>query len=281
MDHPDQNIAGSTSAQSTQPTPGKPLRLTYGSEREELQFGDLHLPDSPGPHPTVILIHGGFWRARHGLDLMTALADDLAGRGIAAWNIEYRRVGDSDGGWPTTLLDVAQAADHLRTLAPTYNLDLNRVVTIGHSAGGHLAFWLAGRPHIPKDSPLASADTPLPLAGAISLAGVVDLHLTWQLNLSNGAVVELLGGSPDEVSERYEAASPTALLPLGIPQVLIHGTEDDSVPLQVSQSYAAAAIAAGDSVKLVELAGVDHFALINPYSEAWTITVEALQELLR
>jgi len=278
--NPDQNIPGSTSTQSTQPTPGKPLRLTYGSEREELQFGDLHLPDSPGPHPTVILIHGGFWRARHGLDLMTALADDLSGRGIAAWNIEYRRVGDSDGGWPTTLLDVAQAADHLRTLAPTYNLDLNRVVTIGHSAGGHLAFWLAGRPHIPKDSPLASADTPLPLAGAISLAGVVDLHLTWQLNLSNGAVAELLGGSPDEVSERYEAASPAALLPLGIPQVLIHGTEDDSVPLQVSQVYAAAAGVAGDKVTLIELQGADHFVLIDIKSAAWARTVEELQKLL-
>ncbi len=235
----------------------EPLRLIYGAEAEQVQFGNLYLPGSTGAHPTVILIHGGFWRAPFGYPLMTALAEDLVTRGIAAWNIEYRRIGDEDGGWPATLLDVAHAADYLRELAPTYNLDLKRVVSVGHSAGGHLALWLAARPRIAKDSPL------------------------WRLKLGSGAVAELLGGSPGEVPERYAAGEAAALLPLGVPQVLVHGTEDDRVPLQVSQSYAAAAIAAGDSVKLVELAGVDHFALINPYSEAWTITVEALQELLR
>lgn len=275
--NPDQQTTDST---STQAAPGKPLRLIYGSEREELQFGDLHLPGSPGPYPIAILIHGGFWRTRYRFDLMTTLADNLATRGIAAWNIEYRRVGDADGGWPATLLDIAQATDYLRKLAPTYNLDLKRVLTIGHSAGGHLAFWLAGRPHIPKDSPLASTDTPLPLAGAISLAGVVDLNLAWQLNLGNGAVAELLGGSPEEVPERYEAASPAALVPLGTPQVLIHGTEDDSVPLQMSQVYAATAGVAGDKVTLIELQGADHFTLIDANSAAWARTVEELQKLL-
>ncbi len=259
----------------------EPLRLIYGAEAEQVQFGNLYLPGSPGSHPTVILIHGGFWRAPFAYPLMTALAEDLVTRGIAAWNIEYRRIGDEDGGWPATLLDVAHAADYLRELAPTYNLDLKRVVSVGHSSGGHLALWLAARPRIAKDSPLAGTDAPLPLAGAISLAGVADLELAWRLKLGSGAVAELLGGSPGEVPERYAAGEAAALLPLGVPQVLVHGTEDDRVPLQMSQSYAAAAIAAGDSVRLIELGGVDHFALINPYSEAWTITVEALQELLR
>jgi acetyl esterase/lipase len=253
------------------------LHLDYGSEL--LQFGELHLPDKTGPHPLVILIHGGYWRSRYGLDLMTGLAEDLAVRGIAAWNIEYRRMGDPGGGWPGTFLDVALAADYLRTIAPAHDLDLRRVIPIGHSAGGHLAFWLAARPHIVQISPLAN-DNPLALAGAISLAGVVDLELAWRLKLSNGAVIDLLGGGFDEVAERYLAASPAALLPLGIPQVLIHGTADDSVPLQMSLAYLAKAQAAQDVVKLIELEGVDHFALIDPASDAWAVTMEELQKLL-
>src|SRR6266516_7793120 len=126
------------------------VRLSYGPET--LQFGELHLPTGSGPFPTVILIHGGFWRNPYGYTLMTSLAEDLAARGIAVWNIDYRRIGDIGGGWPNTFLDVAKATDFLRSLAPTYALDINRVVTVGHSAGGHLALWLAARPHIPRDS---------------------------------------------------------------------------------------------------------------------------------
>jgi acetyl esterase/lipase len=219
---------------------------------------------------------------------MNGLAEDLTARGIAVWNIEYRRVGDAGGGWPNTLLDVAAAADHLLTLAPRYALDLRRVVAIGHSAGGQLALWLAGRPRVPQDSPLAGAYPPLPgeekaalrLAGVISLAGVNDLVLGWRLNLGSNAVGEFLGGSPDEFPERYAAASPSALIPLGVPQALVHGTADDRVPLRVSQEYILAALAAGDQVNLIELEGVDHFALINPHTAAWTRTIEALQDLL-
>ena len=252
--------------------------LAYGPE--PLQFGELYLPNKKGPHPLVILIHGGYWRARYGLDLMTGLAQDLAARGIAAWNIEYRRVGDPGGGWPGTFLDVALAADYLRTVAPVYNLDLQRVTSIGHSAGGHLALWLAGRPHIAQNSPLAVSLDPLALAGAISLAGVIDLELAWRLHLSNDAVIDLLEGDFDAVPDRYIAASPAALLPLGIPQVLIHGTADDSVPLQMSLEYLAKATAAHDAVRFIELEGVDHSALIDPKSEAWSITIDELEKLL-
>jgi acetyl esterase/lipase len=271
-------------------TSGETLHLAYGPEY--LQFGELYLPAAPGPHPTVILIHGGYWRARYGLDLMTDLAGDLATRGYAAWNIEYRRVGDAGGGWPGTLLDVALATDYLRILAPTYELDLQRVVPIGHSAGGHLALWLAARQRIARNSPLACSHIappvsndqetapPLALAGAISLAGVVDLELAWRLDLSNGAVVELLAGSFTDVPERYAAASPAAMLPLGVPQVLIHGTNDANVPLQVSQAYAAAARAVNDPVAYIELESIDHFDVIDPHSRAWTITIEELQKLI-
>ncbi len=266
-----------------------PLQLKYGPE--PLQFGDLYLPNSPGTHPIIILIHGGYWRARYGLDLMNGLAEDLAQRGYVAWNIEYRRVSDPGGGWPGTLLDVALATDYIRTLAPTYAIDLKRVIPIGHSAGGHLAFWLAARPRIPlfaPNSPLIGSQlpndteetaTPLTLAGAISLAGVVDLAMAWRLNLSNGAVVELLGGIFTDVPERYAAASPAAMLPLGVPQVLIHGTHDENVPLQVSQSYAKAARAVNDPVTYIELAGIDHFDVIDPHSNAWAITTNELEKL--
>src|SRR5579859_891365 len=151
----------------------KTIHLPYGSAAG--QFGELHLPTGPALHPTVILIHGGFWRAPYDYTLMTALAEDLAKRGIAAWNIEYRRIGDPNGGWPATLLDAARAADYIQTLAPQYALDLKRVVTIGHSAGGHLALWLAARSRIAKSGILSQfvdgREIPLAIMGAISLAG--------------------------------------------------------------------------------------------------------------
>jgi acetyl esterase/lipase len=166
------------------------------------------------------------------------------------------------------------------------------VVPIGHSAGGHLAFWLVARPRIslfvhnselintqhPDDN--KETTTPLALAGVISLAGVVDLQMAWQLNLSNGAVVELLGGSFTDVPERYLAASPAAMLPLGIPQVLIHGTSDDSVPLEVSQAYVKVARSVHDPITYLELEGVDHFDVIDPHTYAWAITINELQKLV-
>lgn len=256
-------------------TKGK--KISYG--QEVLQFGDLYLPEGEtGPHPVVILIHGGFWRNGYGLSLMEGLAESLARRGIASWNIEYRRVGDANGGWPNTLLDVAQAADYIRELAPTYSLNLARVLAMGHSAGGHLAFWLAARHRLPENSPLTSS-APLSLKGAISLAGAVDLEHTWRLNLGNGAATELVGGGFDSVPERYSLASPAALLPLGVPQVLIHGTSDDRVPLIISQDYAKRATEAGDPVTLIELPGTDHFAVIDPRSTAWIATLREIQKL--
>ena len=258
------------------------VRLTYGPDAQH--FGALHVHDTSGLHPLVILIHGGFWRVPYAYTLMTGLADDLARRGIAAWNIEYRRVGDPGGGWPNTLLDVANAADFVRTIAPTYSLDVQRVVAVGHSAGGQLALWLAARPHIPQGNvsdALASTTSPLALTGVISQAGVSDLEMGWQRNLGNGAVAELINATPDVEPARYTAASPASMLPLGVPQMLVHGTADDRVPYDMSQSYVARAQAAGDNAQLITLPGVDHFALIDPSSQAWSITVDALQQLLR
>ena len=265
-----------------------PVRLAYSPEY--LQFGELYLPTGNGPYPVIPLIHGGYWRARYDLTLMNGLAEDLARRGYAAWNIEYRRVGDKGGGWPGTFLDVARAVDYVRVLAPRYQLDLRRVVPVGHSAGGHLAFWLAARSRIPTHSPLAGSSiaaregeqaTPLPLAGAISLAGVLDLETAWRLHLSNDAVVELLGATFPDAPERYAQASPAAMLPPGIPQILIHGTRDTNVPIEISRAYAAAAQSPGGPVTYLELEGIDHFDVIDPRSTAWEKTVKALQQLLQ
>jgi acetyl esterase/lipase len=218
----------------------------------------------------VVLIHGGFWRAAYDLGLMRPLAADLAARGIAAWNLEYRRVGQPGGGWPGTLNDVAAGVDALAVAAPGLGLDLDRVALVGHSAGGHLALWAAGPP-LPGSPPrrvLARA--------AVSLAGVADLEAGDAERLGNGAVAAFIGAGRADAPERYLAASPIACLPLGIPQLLVHGDADDDVPVAQSRAYAAAAGAAGDHAELLELAGEGHFVVIDPSSAAWAATTDWL-----
>ncbi len=250
----------------------------YGEAPE--QMGELWPPGSggaAGPHPVAVLVHGGYWRARWRLDLMHAVAADLQRRGIAVWNLEYRRVGSAGGGWPGTFEDVAAGFDALHGLAGRYRLDLDRVAVVGHSAGGHLALWLAGRARL-EHGP--GARPRLQPALAVALAGVCDLVEAARRHLSQDAVLELLGGGPLEREEAYRLGSPAALLPLGIPQILVHGTADSSVPFDISERYAAAARAAGDTCELVALDGVDHFALIDPASTAWRTTVERLGRVL-
>jgi acetyl esterase/lipase len=261
--------AAPPAADSTVPGPVTPgERIAYGTDRQ--QYGDLRLPTGDGPHPVAVVVHGGYWQAAYGLALMDALATALTAEGWATWNIEYRRVGDAGGGWPNTLLDPAAATDHLRKLAEPHRLDLARVTVIGHSAGGHLALWLAGRHRIPAGDPLHVAN-PLAVARVVSLAGVADLKQAFDLKLGGGVVTTLLGGTPAEVPGRYAAASPAALLPLGkqVRQVLIHGAEDRVVPPVVSKDYHAAATAKGDTAELVELPGIGHFEVIAPQGEAW------------
>jgi acetyl esterase/lipase len=250
-------------------------RLYYGDD--PLQFGDLRLPHGRGPHPLVIWIHGGFWRAQYDLAHAGHPSAALTAEGIATWNIEYRRIGNPGGGWPGTFLDVAAAADHVRRLAGEYDLDLGRTIAAGHSAGGHLALWLAARSRIPYTSPLFQPD-PLSMRAAVSLAGAVDLRHAWELQLRDGIVRDLLGGTPGEVPDRYAAASPPELLPLGVPQILLHGTEDDSVPCEMSVEYCRVAQASGDAANLITLDGADHFDLVDPRSVWWPATVEAVRK---
>lgn len=266
-----------SSAILERPAPPADLRLPYGAE--PLQFGDLRLPRGGGPFPVVVGIHGGYWRNRYDLTYFGHVCATLTARGIATWNVEYRRLGDAGGGWPGTLLDVAAAVDGLRTLAAAHHLDLARVVSVGHSAGGQLACWLAGRHRIAPSSPLHSAQ-PLALRGVVALAGVLDLRRAWELRLSDNVTEQLLGGTPAVVPDRYAAASPYALLPLGVRQALLHGTQDASVPYEISARYTGRARALGDAVELTTLAGVGHFELVDPTSAEWPAVERAVLTLL-
>lgn len=266
---------GSSDTRAPKPEPAPP-RHTYGTAAS--QFGELSIPNGEGPFPVAVAVHGGFWSSSFDLTHLRKFCAALAESGWAAWSVEYRRVGD-DGGWPNTFLDVAAATDHLRALAPEHKLDLKRVVSIGHSAGGHLALWLTARHKLAPGSALHRPD-PLPLRGAVSLAGVCDLRRAHQLKLGGGAVEQLLGGAPDAVPDRYALASPVELLPLGTQQVLVHGADDPLVPVQISRDYQKAAVAKGDAAELVELAIVDHFTLIEPRSTAWPSVKGALAKFL-
>jgi len=239
--------------------PPADARLAYGTDPN--QFLDLRLPASKNKvaYPLVINIHGGYWRAKYNLDHAGHLCAALTARGLATANLEYRRVGNDGGGWPGTFADIRSAYQFLRQTAQVRNLDAQRIVVMGHSAGGQLALCLAA--HEPS------------LTRVVSLAGVVDLLRAYQLHLSNDAVVEFLGGTPREVPDHYREADP---MQLSIPQArqwLIHGSADDVVPPDCSRDYAAAKQKRSGPEKekahWLEVSGAGHFDLIDPRTPAW------------
>jgi len=245
-------------------TPGQSHR--YG-DGQRAQRAELHLPAGAGPHPIVVTIHGGSWTVGVGKPVLRGLAGDLVRRGFAVWNIEYRRLGRGQGGgWPATFADVGAAIDELDRL--TAPLDLDRVTLYGHSAGGHLALWAAGRAHLPAGAPGAHPRV-APIA-AVSAAGVNDLAQAAR-ETPGGVVAQLMGGQPEELPERYAAGDPIALVPLAIPVLLVHGTDDATVSVRRSRNYAQAARAAGASVDLVEIPGEAgrHRSHVLPGSASW------------
>ena len=249
--------------------PAKPPSGTTRHHYGELddQFGDLFLPKGD-PRGTVVLLHGGFWLSDYGLDLMSPIGRALAQDGWAAWNLEYRRL-DAGGGWPTTFEDVAAGVDHLTKLG----IDPEPVVVLGHSAGGQLAAWAASR----------SAQTPggaskVGICGVVSLSGVLDLAGGARDNVGNGAIERLMGGSPDEVPERYRLGDPVELVPAAGPVACVRGSQDDVVPAAQSKAYVRAARAAGADASLTTVAG-DHFTIIDPHDQAWATTVRLVTGL--
>ncbi len=251
----------------------------YGTQSH--QYGE-YWPGRTGA--LVILIHGGYWREKYRLDLMHPMAADLQARGYSVWNVEYRPMDIAGGGWPGTFEDVASAVDAAVDLDPGA-IDPERIGLIGHSAGGQLALWVAGRaersPITPVDDASAAAAgqfacrvTP---KAVVSLAGVCDLAAAARLGLSGGAVLELLGGGPGDRPEVYAQADPMSAGPLTVSQLIVHGTADEDVPYELSRRYA---LNAGERAALVTLPETDHFDLIDPASAAWDRIMRELVPLL-
>ena len=241
------------------------------------QVAELFLPKGKGPHPVIVLLHGGCFLAEYqGLAQTSAIAADLAGRGYAVWNLDYRKLGEPGAGYPGTFQDVAAAVDRLRTEAPKYDLDLHRVIAVGHSAGGHLALWAAARGRLPADSPLRTAD-PLPIRTVVSLAGIGDLK-------GQGKVFAIPCGDDTlerliDISRRkapYADTSPAELLPSGTRVVMVHGAYDPVLPPYTGRAYVQLARRAGDPAQVITIPDAGHFDVVIPTTAAWTQVVGIL-----
>lgn len=261
--------------------PGR--RIAYGTD--SLHFAELRVPAGRGPFPVAIVVHGGCWYSPYAsLRNSAPLADALASAGVATWNVEYRRYDQPGGGWPGTLRDVADAADHLRRIAASASLDTNRIVAVGHSAGGHLALWLATRATLDAGSPLRTSAPPIALRGVVSVGGIADLREFYPRERATcgvGAVESLLGAVPDSVADRVRAASPSERLPLRVPSLHIAGDGDRISPAAVRDAFAAAARLAGDSAEVITLPDAGHFEPMAPATAAGRAVVEAVLRMLR
>jgi acetyl esterase/lipase len=255
-------------------------RYSYGSHRE--QIADLTVPDGSGPFPVLIMFHGGGFAAGPTLDRLTPLCADLADNGLATWNVEYRRLEGTEGGWPMTWADAAAATDYLVKVRDQHQLDLNRVAAFGHSAGAPLALWLASRGARTPLAELGGAPA-VSVRAAVAAAGVCDFGRQWPERLQ-AVFHEIIGGSLADVPERYAAISPVQFLPVGVPLLVVQGAVDTTVPSSFSEEFAAAATAAGDTVTLLIVDGAEHSDVRDAASPHWpsvrTCLVEFLEKTL-
>jgi acetyl esterase/lipase len=258
-------------------SPAPDLKLHYGDL--PLQFGHLRLPAGDGPFPVVVFIHGGCWLAEYGIGHVGPLEVALADLGFAVWSLEYRRVGDDGGGWPGTFLDVGLGADHLRALAEDHPLDLDRVLAAGHSAGGHLALWLAARDKIPPGADLF-ADRPLRVHGVVGLAPAADLEGLHEQGTCGNVVDRLMGGSPAEVPARYATGSPMRLAPIPVPQTLVIGAHDRTWSPAGEAYHRRAEERGARDVDLIVAPNSGHFEMIVPDTETWSRVAEAFRARL-
>jgi acetyl esterase/lipase len=262
--------------------PARPPDLTVGYGPRPDHLADVRLPPSQAPAPLLVVVHGGFWSAEWDRTHAGPQSEGLAEAGFVVATVEYHRAGMPGGGWPGTFDDLAAVADHVPRLVaaavPGRVAAGVAPVLVGHSAGGHLALWAAGRHRLPDSSPWHRA-APVPLAGVVLLAGMADLVDVEERGLGDHAARALLGGGPDAEPERYDQASPARRLPLGVRTALVHGTADTAVPVGCSRTYALAAARSGDDALLHELEGVGHFELIDPLSTAWPTVLAAVRRL--
>ena len=257
------------------PPPG--ARIHYGND--PLQFGELRVPDGEGPHPVAIFVHGGCWLSDYDISHTSAITDALARSGIATWSLEYRRVGDPGGGWPGTFLDVGMGADHLRSIAGEYHLDLDNVIAMGHSAGGHLAIWLAGRPAIPSESEIGAA-RPIAVSAVVALTPAPDLGALHEAEVCGHVIDRLMGGAPAEYPQRYRWGDPSRYPRIDVPQVVMTGRFDTAWAPN-GRRYFETARARGDDVEWVEAAESGHFEVIDPDSSAWQLVLETTRGMFR
>ena len=246
------------------------------------QVAELFLPKTKGPHPVVLLLHGGcFLKAYEGFPQTSALAADLAARGYAVWNVEYRKLGEPGAGYPGTFQDVGTAVDLLRTEAPKRDLDLSRVVAVGHSAGGHLALWAASRARLPAASPLHAAE-PLKIGAVISLAGIGDLKgqgKVWAIPCGDDTIDRLIDTAHRQ--NAFADTSPAELLPTGARVVMVHGVFDAVMPPHTGREYAEKVRKAGDIAEVVIIPGAAHFDLVIPTTPAWKEIVAVLDREMK
>ena len=257
--------------------PQIPPDYSYAYGDHPQQFGELYLPQTAARRPVIILIHGGCYNAAYSLKPIGAVAKALAGQGFAVWNIEYRRK-DTGGGYPRMFLDVARAADYLHQISDLHQLNLAQVIALGHSAGGHLALWLAARHKLPESSRL-HLDGALPIQAVVALAAVANPILALERGLCSDALPVVMGGLPEEVPAHYQHGSPPALLPLGVPQTHIIGSADMKM-LNNVRPYIAAAQTLGDEVELITLPEAGHFEIVSTASPAWQTVQAAIHRLI-
>jgi len=272
----DEAVMLSASAAYRTPQPAADAIVAYGDAAR--QFGELRLPDGDGPFGVAAVVHGGCWLSDYDHSYMAAFAEALTDLGIATWTIGYRRVGEAGGGWPNTFLDAGRALDHLRVLEQDYPIDARRVITVGHSAGGHLALWLAGRSRLAESSPLFTAD-PVPVRGVLALAAAADLELLSDRGDCGNAATRLIGGTFEEFPRRYADAAPQTSLPMGIEQILVNGDRDEqwSAP---ADRYFETARRAGDPIERRTAHRSGHFEPVVPGTTGWPTTETALRDLI-
>lgn len=265
--------------------PAPTAHVAYGSAPS--QYAELFLPEGKGPFPVAVLVHGGCWTKEYGgITQLRNMAGALAGRGIAVWNVEYRRVDEPGGGYPGTYLDMNAAMDALGQEARKHPLDLDRLVAVGHSAGGQLVQWLGARPRIPAGSPLYKARESLmrvPVRQVISLGGLADLRREKDLLKSScdREIVELAGTPSATRPDVFSDTNAGDLMPNGSRTVLITGELDTISPPRVAHDFAARARAAGDAAEVVILPGASHYDEVAANSPSWPLVLEQIEKALR